>query len=31
MYANYTLSNGLQVHPVYVNRTKEDGSVAQKR
>ena len=31
MYSNYTLSNGLRVHPVYVNWANEDGSVAQER
>lgn len=27
MMANNTLSNGLWVHPMYVNRTNEDGSI----
>ena len=31
VYNNYTLSNRLPVHAVYVNRTDEDGKVQQDR
>ena len=29
MFSNYTLPNGLQVHPIHVSRTEEDGRVVQ--
>ena len=31
MFSNYTLPKGLQVHPIHVSRTEEDGQVIQDR